>query len=73
MNILLTKINSRYLGVSNGKHITNFVIYTKKEKKRGEKVVGLSKIGFFWGDQRSIKLLVSLSMVEIKNTFNLNL
>ena len=73
MNILLTKINSRYLGVSNGKTHNKFCNLYQKKKKRGEKVVGLSKIGFFWGDQRSIKLSVSLSMVEIKNTFNLNL
>ena len=38
-----------------GKHITNFVIYTKK--KRGEKVVGLSKIGFFWGGSMVNKII----------------
>ena len=31
-----------------GKHITNSVIYTKK---KGEKVVGLSKIGYFGGGE----------------------
>ena len=45
-----------------GKHITNFVIYTKKEKKkkqkkRGEKVVGLSKIGFFLGGSMVNKII----------------
>ena len=51
MNILLTKINPRYLGVSNGKTHNKFCnLYQKKKKKkkRGEKVVGLSKIGFFF-------------------------
>ena len=40
-----------------GKHITNFVIYIKKKKKRGEKVVGLSKIGFFLGGSMVNKII----------------
>ena len=43
-----------------GKHITNFVIYIKREKrkkKRGEKVVGFSKIGFFLGGSTVNKII----------------
>ena len=38
MNILLTKINSRYLGVSNGKTHNKFCnLYQKRKKKRNKK------------------------------------
>ena len=57
MNILLTKINSRYLGVSNGKTHNKFCNLYQKKKKRGEKVVGLSKIGFFLGGSMVNKII----------------
>ena len=45
-NILLTKINSRYLGVTNGKtHNKLCNLY-----KKSEKMVGLSKIGILLGE-----------------------
>ena len=57
MNILLTKINSRYLGVSNGKTHNKFCNLYQKKKKRGEKVVGFSKIGFFLGGSTVNKII----------------
>ena len=63
MNILLTKINSRYLWVSNGKTHNKFcnlyqkIKKNKKKKKRGEKVVGFSKIGFFLGGSTVNKII----------------
>ena len=72
MNILL---DSRYLGVTKGKTHNKFYNLYKKKWKSGwfeqnRFFVGGGRGG---GNQQSIKLSVSLSMVEIKNTFNLNL